>query len=587
MTRVAIGLFAVILASCATEVESPVRLRPDAVRAELLDHIDAGHPERAVQRITALRREEVLPPNELDSFLGDAVDSIRREYDAAREEGRPRDALRAYNNLVVLGVEERDTELVSRLYAEYAEDLAADGNEPAALSVFLRAPSLSSLPEDALARAASIAVGLNNRHAASLLVEVLGRDWRGENPDVVGFASGETNAVEMSEGVVTVWVNRGIRLESGMGVPDRVIGSGFFIDPRGYIVTNYHVISSEVDPEYEGYSRLYVRLPADPDTRIPARVVGYSRIFDVALLKIEVDAPYVFSFTDIRSLEPGSRIMAIGSPGGLENSVTSGIISAVGRRFLQMGDAMQVDVPINPGSSGGPLLDRQGRLVGVVFAGIEQFEGVNFAIPSYWVHSFLPDLYDGGEVVVPWMGVAVERRADGLEVSYVANDSPADEAGIVVGDVLTRFGEWPARDISAAQSYLLSHEPGSLIELEWLRDGDATRGLLSLVERPSSPVEEALEADLHDRLYPVLFGMRVRRIGGFSLRQNYRITRVYPGSVADETGITAGDTFVERDFDFDDELDIVYLRMFIQKRTEGFMQTGIQLGAYVERDNLL
>ncbi|MFW5718378.1 MAG: trypsin-like peptidase domain-containing protein [Spirochaetota bacterium] len=587
MTRVAIGLFAVILASCATEVESPVRLRPDAVRAELLDHIDAGHPERAVQRITALRREEVLPPNELDSFLGDAVDSIRREYDAAREEGRPRDALRAYNNLVVLGVEERDTELVSRLYAEYAEDLAADGNEPAALSVFLRAPSLSSLPEDALARAASIAVGLNNRYAASLLVEVLGRDWRGENPEVVAFASGETSAVEMSEGVVTVWVNRGIRLESGMGVPDRVIGSGFFIDPRGYIVTNYHVISSEVDPEYEGYSRLYVRLPADPDTRIPARVVGYSRIFDVALLKIEVDAPYVFSFTDIRSLEPGSRIMAIGSPGGLENSVTSGIISAVGRRFLQMGDAMQVDVPINPGSSGGPLLDRQGRLVGVVFAGIEQFEGVNFAIPSYWVHSFLPDLYDGGEVVVPWMGVAVERRADGLEVSYVANDSPADEAGIVVGDVLTRFGEWPARDISAAQSYLLSHGPGSLIELEWLRDGDATRGLLSLVERPSSPVEEALEADLHDRLYPVLFGMRVRRIGGFSLRQNYRITRVYPGSVADETGITAGDTFVERDFDFDDELDIVYLRMFIQKRTEGFMQTGIQLGAYVERDNLL
>ncbi|MFW5784453.1 MAG: trypsin-like peptidase domain-containing protein [Spirochaetota bacterium] len=587
MTRVAIALFAVILASCATEVESPVRLRPDAVRAELLDHIDAGHPERAVQRITALRREEVLPPNELDSFLGDAVDSIRREYDAAREEGRPRDALRAYNNLVVLGVEERDTELVSRLYAAYAEDLAADGNEPAALSVLLRAPSLSSLPEDALARAASIAVGLNNRYAASLLVEVLGRDWRGENPDVVAFASGETSAVEMSEGVVTVWVNRGIRLESGMGVPDRVIGSGFFIDPRGYIVTNYHVISSEVDPEYEGYSRLYVRLPADPDTRIPARVVGYSRIFDVALLKIEVDAPYVFSFTDIRSLEPGSRIMAIGSPGGLENSVTSGIISAVGRRFLQMGDAMQVDVPINPGSSGGPLLDRQGRLVGVVFAGIEQFEGVNFAIPSYWVHSFLPDLYDGGEVVVPWMGVAVERRADGLEVSYVANDSPADEAGIVVGDVLTRFGEWPARDISAAQSYLLSHEPGSLIELEWLRDGDATRGLLSLVERPSSPVEEALEADLHDRLYPVLFGMRVRRIGGFSLRQNYRITRVYPGSVADETGITAGDTFVERDFDFDDELDIVYLRMFIQKRTEGFMQTGIQLGAYVERDNLL
>ncbi|MFW5718501.1 MAG: S1C family serine protease, partial [Spirochaetota bacterium] len=393
--------------------------------------------------------------------------------------------------------------------------------------------------------------------------------------------------VEMSEGVVTIWVNRGIRLERGMGIPDRVIGSGFFVDPRGYLVTNYHIISSEVDPEYEGYSRLYVKLPSDPDTRIPARVVGYSRIFDVALLKVEVDAPYVFSFTDIRSLEPGSDIVAIGSPGGLENSITSGIISAVGRRFLQMGDAMQMDVPVNPGNSGGPLLDRQGRLVGVVFAGIEQFEGVNFAIPSYWIHTFLPDLYTEGPVALPWIGVAVERAAEGLEVTYVASGSPAEEAGILAGDVLSTFGEWPARDIAAAQSFLLRREPGSLVEVGWLRDGDTLSGVVSLVERPASPVEQALEADLHDRLYPVLFGMRVERTGGFSLRQSYRVTHVYPGSIADETGISSGDTFVERDFDFDDELDTVYLRMFIRKRTEGFMQTGIQLGAYVERDNLL
>jgi len=580
-------VLAAVLSSCATEVDAPVRLRPDVVRSELLAHIDAGRPERAVQRITALRRDDVLPQSELDSLLADAIDGIRREYDDARAEGRPRDAIRAYRNLGVLGVEENDPELISRLHLEYASQLADEGNDPAALAVLARAPSLSSLPRVALERAVEVAVDLNNRHAVSLFAEILGPGWRRDNPDAVAFATSDASPVEMSEGVVTIWVNRGIRLEGGMGIPDRVIGSGFFVDPRGYVVTNYHVISSEVDPEYEGYSRLYVRLPSDPNTRIPARVVGYSRIFDVALLKVEVDAPYVFSFTDIRSLEPGSGIVAIGSPGGLENSITSGIISAVGRRFLQMGDAMQVDVPINPGSSGGPLLDRQGRLVGVVFAGIEQFEGVNFAIPSYWIHTFFPDLYAEGSVTVPWMGVAVERVAEGLEVSYVATGSPADEAGILVGDVLSAFGEWPASDIAAAQSFLLRRDPGSLVELAWLRDGESLSGVVSLVERPASPVEAALEADLHDRLYPVLFGMRVERTGGFSFRQSYRVTQVYPGSIADETGITAGDTFVERDFDFDDELDIVYLRMFIQKRTEGFMQTGIQLAAYVERDNLL
>ncbi|MFW6313406.1 MAG: hypothetical protein ACOC2N_05940, partial [Spirochaetota bacterium] len=77
------------------------------------------------------------------------------------------------------------------------------------------------------------------------------------------------------------------------------------------------------------------------------------------------------------------------------------------------------------------------------------------------------------------------------------------------------------------------------------------------------------------------------RIGGFSFRQSYRVTRVYRGSIADETGITEGDTFVERGIEFDDELDVVFLRMFIQKRTEGFMQTSIQLPAYIERDNCL
>lgn len=577
----------VFVASCATDVDPVVRVRPDVVRSELVGHIDSGEPERAVQRISALRGDDLLPEEELDTILGDAVARIREEYELARSEGRPGDAVRAWRNLVVLGAEADDPEHLSALYLERARLEAEAGNPVAALSFIMRAPTLSTLPARALDEALDTAIALNNRHAAAVFVELLGPDWRESNPKAVAFADASASPVDMSAGVVTVWVNRGLRLENGMGIPDRVIGSGFFVDPRGYIATNYHVISSEVDPEYEGYSRLYVRLPSDPATRVPARVVGYSRIFDIALLKVELNAPYVFSFTDIRALEPGSRITAIGSPGGLENSMTSGIISAIGRRYLQMGDAMQVDVPINPGNSGGPLLDEQGRLVGVVFAGIEQYEGVNFAIPSYWIQTFLPDLYREGHVVHPWIGVAVEPADDGLEVIYVANDSPAEEAGLRVGDVITALGGWEAGRIGGAQSVILQHEPGSLLELEWSREGGDQRGMVSLAERPASPVERALDRDLHDRLYPVLFGMSVERTGGLSLRQNYRVSRVYPGTIADETGISEGDTFTERAFDFDDELDIVYLQIFIQKRTEGFMQTGIQLPAWVERDNFL
>lgn len=581
------GVAATLLAACATEVEPVVVPRPQAVRTEVTREIEEGRPEQALQRISALRHSEVLPKGELDELFDRAVRRMQSAYERALADGRPLDAARLRGNLVSVSALEPDPAFVSGLHLEAAEAFEREGNLPAALTILLDAPELSSLPVEALERAVRAAVSLNNRYAARILLEILGPAWRSDHPDVVAFVDGAAGAVEMSTGVVTVWVNRGLRLESGVGIPDRVIGSGFFIDPRGFIVTNYHVIASEVDPEYEGYSRLYVRLPADPATRIPARVVGYSRGFDVALLKAEVDAPYVFSFTDIRSLEPGTRILAIGSPGGLENSISSGIISAVGRRFLQMGDAMQVDVPINPGNSGGPLLDADGNLVGIVFAGIEQFEGVNFAIPSHWIRRFLPDLFEAGRVVHPWMGVAVEPVQSGLEVVYVAHGSSAALAGLQTGDVITEIAGWPAERIGPAQGVVLRHEVGSILPIQWSREGADLSGIVVLEERPESPVEIALERDVRERLFPVLFGMRVERVGGFALRQDYQVTQVYRGSLADETGITPGDLFTERGFEFDDDLDAVFLRIFIRKRTEGFLQTSIQLPAFVERDNFL
>ena len=126
--------------------------------------------------------------------------------------------------------------------------------------------------------------------------------------------------IDFLKGTVTIWVNRGMRIEGGVGVPDGVIGSGFFIDKAGYLLTNYHVIESEVDPEFEGFSRLYIRLWDEPDKKIPAKVVGWDKAFDIALLKVELEPEVIFSFSEGKKYYPGTPIIAIGSPRSEEHT---------------------------------------------------------------------------------------------------------------------------------------------------------------------------------------------------------------------------------------------------------------------------
>jgi len=560
---------------------------PEAVRAEISRRISGDSPAEAFPILTRAARQAILDQPMLDALSKRGVLAIRGRYEEAIDSQEYGLAIREYQNLVALGAEPSNDQLVSELYLKRSRQLEERRSAGASIAMLLQAPRLDLLPTNDLAAAVELARSLNNRYAVSVLTDVLGSQWADSNAELVDFAESTVSPSTMAAGVATVWVDRGLRLEGGMGIPDRVIGSGFFIDPEGYLVTNYHVIASEVDPTYEGYSRLYVRLADDPDQRIPARVIGYSAVFDVALLKIEVPVPYVFSFTNIRALEPGARILAIGSPGGLETSITSGIISATGRRFLQMGEVMQVDVAINPGNSGGPLLDANGRLVGVVFAGIEQFEGVNFAVPSFWVHPFLAELYKEGAVNHPWMGVAVEPTSDGLEVTYVDLGGPAATAGLEPGDVITSIGGWQVDEIEAAHSILLDSQPGSLMRITWRRDDAETDGLVALGTRPQRPLERALEDDLQARLYPVLFGMSVESRGRSFFRDQFTVTDVYAGSLADETGIMPGDSFTELSLEYDEDLGIVFLRMFIAKRTDGFMRTSLQLPAYIERDNFI
>ncbi len=610
LTRILLALAgALLLASCATRGASDPQAgsleRGERAEERVITLIEEeGLPERALTLLPRLQNEGLIPPERGEQLRSAAVSETERLYRAALEENRFVDALVRRQNLELLGrMDESDAPDRGVLIKDLADSYLDRENSVAALSIILRHPDLSEVAPAELVRYGRFALENNNRYALRQIVDAL---EDGEVPDEFSEALEQNpTALEMIGGTVTVWVNRGMRITQGVGVPDRVIGSGFFIDPRGYLITNYHVISSEVDPEYEGYSRLYVKLPGRPDDRIPARVIGYDRIFDLALLKVEIDPAYVFSFTNIRQLDAGTQILAIGSPGGLENSITSGIISAEGRRFLQMGDALQVDVPINPGNSGGPLISQSGDLVGVVFAGIEQFEGVNFAIPSFWIRHFLEKLYNDGEVTHPWIGVAVRRHRRGLEVLYVAPRSPAEDAGLRRSDVITSINGEALETVADANDFFLGLYEGNLLEVRYSRpeelpEGDEavgvsettrpwtdTRSLVYVADRPFSPAEEALKREDVHELFPALFGMSVRGVRSLPWQEEFVVTEVYPGSVADESGLSVNDPFSLRSWRVNRDARALLIEIIVRKRTAGFLETGLQLGAYLETDNFI
>ena len=458
----------VALAGCTTPAAPAVETPTTAyVVAEIERQIAGGESLSAMQRIWALEGDATAPvaAGDLAELRSAALSSLHDELALAWQEQRYLDAAALVRSLGTAGAvassgapEEGPSRAapwsVPDLYRREIGRLIAAGDEVSALLLGLRAIADQPYTAADLRTLRDLAESSGNARALTVLAAAAAD--RGLALSVPELPAPPPFA-EMLGGTVTVWVDRGVALRRGVGIPDRVIGSGFFIDGRGHLLTNYHVIQSEVDPEYEGYSRLFIRLSDRDDERVPAKVVGYDRIFDLALLKAEVEPGYVFSSAGADALAPGDRVVAIGTPGDLSlaKTVTSGIISATGRRFLQMGDALQVDAPLNPGNSGGPLLNGRGELVGVTFAGLEQFEGINFGISYHWIQRVLPKLYRGGAAAHLWLGTSVHRDADALVVTYVLPGSPADRAGLAAGDRLVRVADHEVEEIVGVQRHLL------------------------------------------------------------------------------------------------------------------------------------
>ncbi len=586
------------LAGCATAGGGDGTAEPPAtayVAEEIERQIAGGNSLRAMQRIRALETDASAPvaAADLAGLRRAALRSMNHDLELAWQEQRFLDAAALVRSLAAAApavpnaARSAGGRSLPELYRRAAQRLAAAGQEVSALLLGLRAVAEGE-PYTAADLQALGGLAERTGNARALTTLAAAAAARGlapalpESPPPPPFT-------DLLGGTVTVWVDRGVELRRGVGIPDRVIGSGFFIDRRGHLLTNYHVIRSEVDPTYEGYSRLFIRLSERGDERVPAKVVGYDRIFDLALLKTEVEPGHVFGSTGAGPLAPGDKVVAIGTPGdlSLSKTVTSGIISATGRRFLQMGEALQVDAPLNPGNSGGPLLDERGELIGITVAGWEQFEGINFGVSSHWIQRVLPKLYRGGAVQHLWIGVSAHRAGGAVVVTYVLPGSPAARAGLAAGDRLVRVARHAVEGLVGVQRHLLSYDAPTLVEVVAQRDGRRRSLLVRLEPRPFSPVEVALQRDLRDNVLLPLFGLGVERIGRTLLREEHRVTRVVPGSIADESRISVDDPVRIEEFGVDEAARLAYLRVLSKQRRAGYLEASVLLLAPLEQNHFL
>ena len=398
--------------------------------------------------------------------------SVLREIDAtrARIAEEPLEALLRAHRLKLYTEHSGEIDALyqeAEAAAEKAlEAAAADGKWDAALRISRSLAVLGKQPvqwsEETLAAAQREAW---KEKGFSALVQ----SASGPLPDASAEAPSIETVRKMMKGVVTVWVDRGITIEKGLGRADRMIGSGFFIDKNGFLITNYHVIQSEVDPEYEGFSRVYVKPAGNTSVRIPAKVIGWDPIFDLALLKTEITPEVSFVLGSSEDLNLGSRIYAIGSPAGLEQTLTSGIVSAKDRRFLSLGSVLQIDAPVNHGSSGGPIIDEAGRVQAIVFAGLERQEGLNFAIPVELLKLILPQLYGGGAAVHAWMasyGLSVPEAIGQRGGAKLVYTLPGASASCIPAETLiTRINDRPVADLEALQAELMRFSAGTIVKI--------------------------------------------------------------------------------------------------------------------------
>jgi 2-alkenal reductase len=287
-------------------------------------------------------------------------------------------------------------------------------------------------------------------------------------------------------------------------------GSGFVIDKDGHVITNFHVV--------QGASELVVAFPSG--IKAVGEVIGEDTDSDLAIIK--VDAPpeelHPLTLGDSDQLRPGQIVIAIGNPFGLNGTMTTGIVSGLGRtldslneapggQFFSAGDLIQTDAAINPGNSGGPLLNLNGEVIGInrairTFNFTEEAEpvnsGIGFAISINIVKRVVPSLIANGSYDYPYLGISSPsdiplelaenlglEKAIGVYISAVADDGPADQAGLVESDVIVSINDVEVRNFGDLISYLFNHTaPGDTVLVSFVHNGEQLETEMVIGSRP-------------------------------------------------------------------------------------------------------
>ncbi len=322
------------------------------------------------------------------------------------------------------------------------------------------------------------------------------------------------------------------------------LGSGFIIDEEGYILTNYHVI--------KGVDEVKVKLPGEED-EFKAEVVGTDAKTDLALIKIAAGRQLpVVKLGDSDKIRVGEWAIAIGSPFKLEHTMTVGVISGKGRsgfHITHYEDFIQTDASINFGNSGGPLVNIHGEVIGINTLIIHPYmgHGIGFAIPINMAKDILPQLKERGKVVRGWLGVSIQSvtkdlaeilnlpDTKGALIGGLIEDSPAEKAGIVEGDVIREFNGKPIESVQELQKEVARTEVGKKVKVKIIREG---KEKVLTVKVGEMPAEEELQDRIDERLRGQL-GLSVENITAeiarrydLTDREGVLVAEVEPGSPA-------------------------------------------------------
>jgi serine protease Do len=325
------------------------------------------------------------------------------------------------------------------------------------------------------------------------------------------------------------------------------VGSGIILSADGYVLTNHHVIEQAGEIEVQLMD----------ERKFPAKVVGKDARTDLALLKIEATGLPVLPLGDSDTLEVGELVLAIGNPFGLDHSVSLGIVSRMGRALgasEAFDDYIQTDASVNPGNSGGPLINMRGEVIGINTAIIPN-RRVAFAIPVNLAKSLLPDLQTRGRIAWGFLGVSIQdltqdlatamsfQETKGALVNNVLSGQPAESAGVKRGDIIVAFDGKPVSNVRALQRAVSFTTVGKQVEIQVFRGGK--------LETVMVKVGEASTAERRASVVPTRrdLGMTVEELDAerakkFKLREDEEglvVTDVTRGGPAASAGVRAGD----------------------------------------------